>query len=125
MGQTMREDPTTGRLRLFSDQNPDPEPASPNPDRIVEGNPVASVRSFFESADERISIGSWTCEPGRWRVQYDETEYCRILEGTGEVIAHDGQVLAIEPGSEFVIPSGFRGEWRVITTITKRYVILL
>ncbi len=62
-------------------------------------------------------------DPGTWRVQYTEEEYCRILEGRSLLTASDGTVTAVGPGDEFVIPRGFIGTWQVIETTRKTYVI--
>lgn len=101
------------------------EPASPPADRLVSGQPEGWARTDFESPDGRFSAGVWRCTPGRWRIAYDENEYCRILSGKGAVIAADGTVRPIGPGDEFVIAAGFSGEWLVEETMTKTWVIQL
>ena len=102
-----------------------PEPSNPPADRIISGDPQATVQALHESADGKFHVGIWTCSPGRWRIQYDEQEYCRILSGSGSVIDESGQAHPLSPGDEIVIPAGFVGEWEVIETMTKTYVISL
>ncbi|MDO7837380.1 cupin domain-containing protein [Sphingobium sp. HBC34] len=101
------------------------EHAGPDPDRIVSGTPVAKVRTLVESEDGRISAGMWTCTPGRWRVSYDEYEYCRILSGKGAVIDESGTQTEIGLGDEFIVPAGFVGEWLVTETMSKHFVVLI
>jgi uncharacterized protein len=101
------------------------EASNPSPDRITAGAPQATVSPLFESADGKFLVGSWTCTPGRWRVQYDECEYCLIHSGTGAVIAENGERTTLKAGDEITIASGFIGEWEVLETLTKTYVIAL
>jgi uncharacterized protein len=112
-------------MRMIDPSAPLTEAASPPTERLTDGQPAALARTDYESPDGRFSVGVWTCTPGRWRIAYDENEYCRILSGRGAVIAEDGSVRPIGPGDEFVIPAGFTGEWLVEETMTKTWVIAL
>lgn len=100
-------------------------PAGPAPERIIQGAPAAQLAEAFSTADERVSAGYWCCEPGRWRVVYDETEYCRIIAGQGVIHGADGWRLVLGPGDEIIVPGGFIGEWEVTETMTKTYVAIL
>ena len=113
------------KIALFSTIDPAAAVASPAAERVLDGKPEATVKTYFDSSDERVSVGTWCCSPGRWRVQYDETEYCRILEGEGTIISDDGTQIEIRGGDEFVVPAGFSGEWHVTVIMTKRYVTCL
>lgn len=110
---------------LFAELAPEWEAADPTAERLIEGTPTASITTLFASVDGSVAAGTWRSSPGRWRVLYDETEYCRILEGEGAVIDDQGRVCEIGPGDEFMVPAGFRGEWLVRTPMTKRYVVIL
>ncbi len=112
-------------MHALDTSNAASEAANPPKDRIVSGDPQAVVRLGYASPDGKFSAGTWTCTPGRWRVQYDEVEYCRILSGKGAVIDADGRAHPIKPGDEFVIPAGFVGEWSVEEEMTKTWVIVL
>jgi len=101
-----------------------PQPSGPPADRVTAGAPVSTVRVAYESPDGKFSAGTWNCSPGRWRVRYDEYEYCRILAGSGAVIDAEGNARAIKSGDEFVIPAGFVGEWLVVEDMTKSWVIV-
>ena len=85
-------------MHALDTSNAAPEAANPPKDRIVSGDPQAVVRLGYASPDGKFSAGTWTCTPGRWRVQYDEVEYCRILSGKGAVIDADGRAHPIKPG---------------------------
>lgn len=112
-------------MHLIDPAAPVAEPASPLAERLTAGTPVGTARTDYESPDGRFSVGVWTCTPGRWRIAYDENEYCRILAGKGALIAADGSVQPIGVGDEFVVPAGFVGEWLVEETMTKTWVIAL
>lgn len=100
-------------------------PAGPSPERIVSGKPVADAVNFYEGQGGQVQAGHWRCTPGRWRVSYDETEYCRIIEGSGALFDTAGRRTAIATGDEFVVPAGFVGEWEVVEAMTKTYVVVL
>lgn len=99
--------------------------ADPAPDRVVSGDPRATLWVYHESDDGRFLAGVWECTPGRWRIAYDEQEYCQILSGTGALITADGDVSPIAAGDQFVVPAGFSGEWEVTETMTKNWVVML
>lgn len=109
----------------FSALPQDEEAAGPRVTAVLEGTPQAAITTFYASADERVQAGHWRCTPGRWTVAYDETEYCRIIAGSGAVIDSEGRRTPIAAGDEFVVPAGFTGEWEVIETMTKTYMVVL
>ena len=50
-------------------------------EKCIEGQPVQRTWNHFSSEDERFFAGVWEAEPGRWKVDYTENEFCRILSG--------------------------------------------
>ena len=99
------------------DEFPTPE------EKCLQGQPLQRTWHHFTSEDGRFFAGIWEAEPGCWRVSYTENEYCRIL--TGESVLRDaaGNETVLRPGDDFVIPSGFEGEWEVVATTRKIYAI--
>ncbi len=93
-------------------------------DRVIEGAPIAETRVDYER-DERIYAGEWSASEGAWRVSYDEWEFCHVLEGACELTPDDGPPRAYKAGDSFVIEPGFKGVWRVMQAMRKRFVILL
>ncbi|MBU3673163.1 MAG: cupin domain-containing protein [Sinobacteraceae bacterium] len=89
----------------------------------VEGDPEQRLWSQYADASGQFFAGVWESEPGTWRVQYTEEEYCRILEGRSVLTASDGTVTEVGPGDEFVVPRGFVGTWQVVEKTRKTYVI--
>ncbi len=99
-----------------------PEAAAPAPDRIISGDP--KFRSW--NADEQpngLYAGIWEATPGKWRIQYDEWEFCHILSGLSVIAEDDGEARTVKAGDAFVLRPGFKGTWEVLETTRKEYVI--
>ena len=93
-------------------------------ERLIEGNPVTTTINGYEREGHTF-VGEWAATPGAWRVSYDEWEFCQMLEGVCEIVPDGGAPQRYRPGDAFVIEPGFRGVWRVIEAMRKRYVIRL
>ncbi len=101
-----------------------PETAAPAPDRIISGDP--RFRSW--NADEQpngLYTGIWEATAGKWRVQYDEWEFCHILSGVSVIEEDGGVARTVKAGDAFVLRPGFKGTWEVLETTRKEYVIQL
>lgn len=98
-----------------------PEITRPDPDRVLAGNPHFTTWS----AEERDGLycGIWQSTPGKWRISYDEWEYCRILSGRSVITDAAGTEHPLGPGDSFILRPGFSGTWEVIETTRKDYVI--
>jgi uncharacterized cupin superfamily protein len=94
------------------------------PDRLLEGHPVTETLNAYE-ADERTFVGEWRADKGAWRVSYDEWEFCHMLSGACELVPDEGEAMRFAAGESFVIEPGFKGAWRVLEPMRKRYVIRL
>ena len=66
----------------------DPEPGAPAPDRLISGDPKFRTWNV-EEAKGGLYAGVWEATPGKWRIVYDEWEFCHILSGVS-VISEDG-----------------------------------
>lgn len=91
---------------------------------VLAGTPKFARNIQFISTDGLFVAGIWESEPGMLALQsYPVTEYCKILDGelciheTGHATRHFG------PGSAFVIPLGFTGQWEMITQVRKEFVV--
>jgi uncharacterized cupin superfamily protein len=91
--------------------------------RSVKGQPLQRSWHQFTSGDEKFFAGTWEAEPGCWNVNYTENEYCHILSGCSVLRDGAGMERRLEPGDQFVIPAGFTGQWEVLETTRKAYVI--
>lgn len=95
----------------------------PERDRILAGDPVQTATNLFSSGDEAFHCGIWTCEPGKWRVVFTETEFCQLTEGVIIVTGDDGVSRTFRAGDAFVTNEGFTGTWDVVERAKKVYAI--
>jgi hypothetical protein len=109
---------------VFFDENIPQFSEEPTPaEKCVVGQPLQRSWNHFASADGRFFAGHWEADPGCWKVQYSENEFCQILSGRSLLRDLDGNEHPLEPGDNLVIPAGFAGEWEVLETTKKVYVI--
>lgn len=99
------------------------EDDAPAADRVISGSPQFTTWNVEDR--DGLYCGTWRSTPGKWRIQYDEWEYCRIIEGVSIITEDDGHSLQLCAGDSFVLRPGFRGTWEVVETTTKEYVIRL
>jgi uncharacterized cupin superfamily protein len=100
-----------------------PETGAPAAERIISGNPQNKSWNDFATPDERFFAGIWEAEPGSWAIEYTEAEFCHIIEGESRITDAEGHVTTVRAGDAFVIPSGFKGTWEVVTRTRKHYAI--
>ncbi|MBX3531114.1 MAG: cupin domain-containing protein [Rhizobiaceae bacterium] len=101
----------------------EPEEGGPAPDRILSGNPRFTTWNAEES--DGLCAGIWEATQGKWRIVYDEWEFCHILSGVSVIAEEGGETRTVRAGDSFVIRPGFRGTWEVLETTRKEYVIRL
>lgn len=92
-------------------------------EKCIRGQPMQSTWHHFTSDDEKFFAGIWEAEPGCWKIQYTENEFCQVLEGRSVLRDAAGNEKEIGKGDNFTIPAGFQGEWEVLETTRKIYVI--
>ncbi|SNR38208.1 cupin domain-containing protein [Puniceibacterium sediminis] len=98
-----------------------PEHDAPAPDRLISGDPKFTTWNLEDR--DGLYCGIWQATPGKWRIAYDEWEYCRILSGVSILTEHGHPPRTYRAGDSFIIRPGFAGTWEVIETTTKDYVI--
>lgn len=91
----------------------------PAPERILSGDPVQTATLHFTSEDGRFSAGTWSAQPGTWRVVFTESEFCHLLEGVIVVTDQAGSVTTFRAGDAFVSPAGFTGTWEIVEPAKK------
>ena len=111
----------TRLLRLAP--TPEPEISRPDPEKVLAGDPVHTTWNLEER--DGLYCGIWQATPGKWRIAYDEWEYCRILEGVSVIVEDGGQAVRVTAGDSFILRPGFKGTWEVLETTRKDYVIRL
>ena len=99
------------------------ETGAPAPDRLISGSPEFTTWNVEDR--DGLYCGIWRSTPGKWRIVYDEWEYCQILEGHSILTEDGGEPRHIRAGDSFILRPGFTGTWEVVETTTKDYVIRL
>lgn len=103
----------------------EPEEGAPLPERVLSGDPQFRTWNFEESSDGKVFAGIWESSPGKWRVEYDEWEFCHILSGHSVLTENGGEARTLKAGDSFIIRPGFKGTWEVLEVTRKEYVIRL
>lgn len=101
-----------------------PEEGAPAPDRVLSGNPTFRTWNV-EEAEGGLYAGIWEATPGKWRISYDEWEFCHILSGVSVITEDGGEARTVRAGDSFVLRPGFKGSWEVLEMTRKEYVIRL
>ncbi|MFB9985456.1 cupin domain-containing protein [Mesorhizobium kowhaii] len=104
-------------------KNVEPESGAPAPDRLISGDP--KFRTWNVEERDSLYAGIWESTPGKWRIAYDEWEFCHILSGVSVVTEEGGVARTVKAGDSFVLRPGFKGSWEVLETTRKEYVIKL
>jgi uncharacterized cupin superfamily protein len=115
---------TKAKFVTFDLSSIEPEHGEPAAERLISGSPKFRTWNF-EDHDGNLYAGVWESTPGKWRIIYDEWEFCHILAGTSVLSEDGGAARTVKAGDSFVIRPGFKGTWEVIETTRKEYVIKL
>ncbi len=102
-----------------------PEAGAPDKDRVLAGNPTTRTWNVEETPDGKTYAGIWEATPGKWRIVYEEWEFCQVESGVSIVTGDDGTEVTLKAGDALVLRPGFTGTWEVIETTRKSYVIRL
>jgi uncharacterized cupin superfamily protein len=103
-------------LRTVQLSEPKPHPLA------TAGDPHESYLSAF--VEGKNEVGVWECTPGRFPgAQEGIGEMMHLLSGRATITDADGTVHELGPGTMFVLPDGWRGEWEVHETVRKVYSI--
>jgi hypothetical protein len=113
----------TDSILMVATTQTEPETERPDPEKVLSGDPVFKTWNIEER--DGLYCGIWESTPGKWRIRYEEWEYCRILSGVSILTATDGTPRKVVAGDSFIIRPGFEGTWEVIETTRKDYVIRL
>ncbi len=113
------------RFLAFDLTGIEPEEGAPLPERVLFGNPCFRTWNLEEDAGGTLFAGIWEATPGKWRVEYDEWEFCYVLSGRPILSEDGGESREVAAGDNFVIRPSFKGRWEVIETTRKEYVIRL
>jgi uncharacterized cupin superfamily protein len=94
-------------------------------DRLVHFDITGIIPEYDTPQADRLISGVWESTPGKWRIAYDEWEFCSILSGVSTITEDGGEAVTIRAGETFILRPGFKGTWEVTETTRKLYVIQL
>lgn len=114
----------TAKFVMIDIAGVEPEQSAPAPDRLIAGDPKFRTWNV-EERDGGLYAGIWEATPGKWRIEYDEWEFCHILAGVSVIAEDGGQSRTVKTGDSFLLRPGFKGSWEVLETTRKEYVIRL
>ncbi|MGE2836501.1 cupin domain-containing protein [Mycobacterium sp. SMC-4] len=89
--------------------------------RVTSGAPVCRIN--VASRDQSYEYGLWEVTPGRFTIHSEgPDEFVHIQSGQGWLHETDGDSMRLEPGTMFVLPKGFNGEWEIEEPLQKAYI---
>lgn len=115
--------PNTRLLLPLSWDGIPPETERPSAEKVISGDPVHTTWNIEDS--EGLYCGIWQSTPGKWKVDYAEWEFIRILTGVSVLTDNAGNAVKLQKGDSRIIRPGFKGTWEVLETTVKEYVIRL
>ena len=104
-------------MRALEIAGAEAEAGGPAPGRLISGDPKFRTWNVEEQPGG-LYAGVWESTPGKWRVSYDEWEYCRILSGVS-IVTEDGGAAR---RADRVVRPVHRAERRVGAALVHRAV---
>jgi len=101
----------------------EPQYSSPDAARVVSGTPQLTAWNYYSDASQQFFAGVWSATRGSWHINYTESEFCHLLQGSVVLTSAQGQRWEFAAGDSFVVPAGFIGTWEVIEDCRKLYAI--
>lgn len=80
----------------------EPERGSPAPARLISGDPRFTTWNVDE-AEGGLYAGVWESTPGKWRIEYNEWEFCHILSGVSVITEEGAGARTVKAGDSFVL----------------------
>lgn len=115
------------KYRMFNDSDPsvkmEPSDICPK-EAFTTGDHTELNHSLYETKDESILAGVWTCAPSREVIDaYPVNEMMTVLGGSVSITNAAGEVEIFTKGDSFFIPKGAKVIWEITETLTKHYMI--
>ena len=91
---------------------------------VIDGdNPEAGSLKSYKSNDGKFNAGLSHYSKMTLRLKdWPQDEFMYFLEGQVEITNEDGSSKVYGPGDAIVMPKGFSGTWRQLSTIKKIHV---
>lgn len=94
-----------------------------DPAKVVSGAPRCSYKILYTNASKEYYSGIYECTAGKWRVNYEEDEFCTLVEGKLILTSEAGEAQEFAAPDSFMIPTGFKGTMEALTYLRKCFVI--
>lgn len=97
----------------------------PRPDRLVNGNPKRKTYDLYQNP--HMNCGVWECEVGMWEIHFapNKQEFFQIIEGKVRIYdVNSNTYIEVVAGEAGVIPPQFKGQFEVVETVKKYFVIV-
>ena len=116
---------TNYRMFAADDPNVSMEPSDICPKEAFTTTDTTELsHSFYETKDESILAGVWTCAPSREVIDaYPVNEMMTVLGGSVSITNEAGEIETFTKGDSFFIPKGAKVIWEITETLTKHYMI--
>lgn len=95
---------------------PFPVPAA----SVISGDPVATAKLLWVSADGTLCNGIWECTPGEFTWTH-ANETATVVSGRAIVTPEGGEPMTLEAGGVAFWPEGTTTHWQVQETIRKAF----
>lgn len=92
-------------------------------DRVVSGAPKRTFKVLHSSKSDEFHTGIYECTAGKWKVVYNEDEFCTLIEGHVRLTNDAGDAQDFRAPDSFTVPSGYQGTWEAVTPVRKFFVI--
>lgn len=91
--------------------------------RVLNGAPEAST--FVTSSLPTGETGLWRVSEGEFTTAHSGyVEHIHIIEGEGELVHENGEVIALGPGVTVTMEDGWTGRWVIRKPLVKAYAVL-
>ena len=87
------------------------------------GAPMMTSGQTMWSGENGAESGIWECTagPSYWKLEMNE--FVHVLSGSMTVTPDGGEPFLAGPGTTFLVPTGWSGNWEIHETIRKLYVL--
>ena len=86
---------------------------------------MIEVAQLEESKLKELDISTWSnweCKKSDFDWEYDQEEWCYILEGKVAVTTESGEKVEIKKGDLVKFPKGLKCKWSISEAIKKVYI---